>query len=125
MRQKMSGAGRALMPGVVAVLLTACASSGLSGTASKGSAGPGAVEIVTEARAFAPATLSLSAGEQVTVEVTNEDSEPHDFAIESLRLNTGVIAPGEVATATFTLHVGDTPFVCTLHPDMTGTITAS
>lgn len=30
MRQKMSGAGRALMPGVVAVLLTACASSGSS-----------------------------------------------------------------------------------------------
>lgn len=125
MRQKMSGAGRAVVPGVVAVLLTACASSGLSGTASKGSAGPGAVEIVTDGRAFAPALLSLSAGEQVTVEVTNEDSEPHDFAIESLGLNTGVIAPGEFATATFTLRAGDTPFVCTLHPDMTGTITAS
>ena len=46
----------------------------------------------------------------------------HDFAIESLDLNTGPIEEGEVATATFAASESGAEFVCTYHSDMTGRI---
>jgi plastocyanin len=54
--------------------------------------------------------------------VTNDDSVAHDFAIESLDLNTGTVSGGEVANATFTVPDRGVEFVCTFHPDMTGRI---
>ena len=71
---------------------------------------------------FTPATLELPAGEEVTIEITNTDDRAHDFAIEAAGLNTGTIAAGAVATATFTAPEGTTEFVCTFHGGMTGTI---
>ena len=69
-----------------------------------------------------PETLSLTAGDEVTVEVANDDSAAHDFAIESLDLNTGTVESGEVANATFMVPGEGVEFVCTFHPDMTGRI---
>jgi hypothetical protein len=46
----------------------------------------------------------------------------HDFAIESLDLNTGPIEEDAVATATFTAPESGAEFVCTYHSDMTGRI---
>ena len=71
---------------------------------------------------FTPATLELPAGEEVTIEISNADDRPHDFAIEAANLNTGTIEAGAVATATFTVPEGTTEFVCTFHRGMTGTI---
>lgn len=44
------------------------------------------------------------------------------FTVEALKLSTGVIEPGKVATATFTVPDGQVKFVCTLHRGMNGTI---
>jgi nitrite reductase (NO-forming) len=71
---------------------------------------------------FTPATLELLAGEEVTINITNTDDRAHDFAIEAAGLNTGTIAAGAVATATFTVPEGTSEFVCTFHRGMTGTI---
>jgi plastocyanin len=73
-------------------------------------------------RTFRPSILRLKAGDRVTVEVSNKDDTPHDFAIELMDLNTGIIEPGESATATFTVPESSTEFVCTLHSGMTGRI---
>ncbi len=113
---------RPLALALLAVLLAACSSSQPQGDVGTGPADGAAVAIAIDAeRAFAPATLSLPAGETVTLEITNADGDAHDFAVEAVALNTGTIQPGGVATATLTVPAG-TPFVCTFHPEMRGTI---
>ena len=114
---------RVLAVGGVALLgLAACNSSDPVGDVAKGPASnpDAAVEMV--GGSFEPETLNLKAGDEVTVEVTNNDSTAHDFAIEELNLNTGMVEADEVATATFTVPDDGVEFVCTLHPDMTGRI---
>jgi plastocyanin len=77
---------------------------------------------VIDDMAFVPDVLQLEPGQEVTVEVSNEDSIPHDFVVESVDVSAGTIEPGGAATATFTVPPSDTTFVCTIHPDMTGRI---
>lgn len=91
---------------------------------SRGPGGRDAIRIVAVDRTFEPDTLRLPAGKKVTVEITDRGNQPHDFAIRALDLNTGLIKPGEVATATFTVPAAATRFVCTIHWGMGGTIKA-
>jgi plastocyanin len=115
---------RLLAVGGIALLgLTACNSSEPTGDVAQGAAPADSIKVVaTSDSSFDPGTLNLEAGEEVTVEVTNDDDMAHDFAIESLELNTGTIEAGEVANATFTVPDEEVEFVCTFHPDMTGRI---
>ena len=113
----------AAVAAVSVVLLAACKpSSEPSGEVSQGPAGEEAVEVVAKGKAYIPDTLELEAGQMVTVEVSNQGDDPHDFAIGELDLNTGTIGPGEVATATFTVPVGGAQYVCTYHSGMSGQI---
>jgi plastocyanin len=108
---------------LLAVLLVACNSSQPQGDVGTGPAAGAAVAVEIDAeQTFAPATLSLPAGERVTLQITNADGDAHDFAVVAAGLNTGTIQPGGVATATLTVPAGTTPFVCTFHPEMRGTI---
>jgi plastocyanin len=108
---------------LVGTLMTACSpDSEPSGDVGSGPAEGDAVSLVADDTFFEPEALELTAGETVTVEVTNEGSTVHDFAIEHLDLNTGTINSGDVATATFTVPEGTTTFKCTFHPGMEGTI---
>ena len=104
--------------------LAACNSSEPVGDVARGaSSNADAIQVaMVEGEAFDPGTLNLTAGEEVSVEVTNDDSAAHDFAIESLDLNTGTVESGEVANATFTVPDEGVEFVCTFHPEMTGRI---
>jgi plastocyanin len=114
---------RLLAVGGIALLgLSACNSSEPAGDVAQGAAAADSIKVVATASSFDPGTLELEAGEKVTVEVTNDDDMAHDFAIESLELNTGTIEAGEVANATFTVPDEGVEFVCTFHPDMTGRI---
>ena len=72
---------------------------------------------------FEPAELSAPAGEQVTVEFTNSDSAPHTFTIEDLDCDTGSVDAGQSAELSFTMPDSETGWICTIHPDMTGTLT--
>lgn len=110
--------------GVALLGLAACNSSEPQGdVAMGGSSDDDAIQIaMVDDQAFDPGTLKLNAGEEVTVEVTNDDSTAHDFAIESLDLTTGTVEADEVATATFTVPDEGVEFVCTFHSDMTGRI---
>jgi plastocyanin len=106
--------------GIVVLGLAACNSSEPAGEVASGAASGYAIEVVMDDQSFDPSELELEAGEEVTVEVTNDDDMAHDFAIESLDLNTGTVEAGEVANATFTVPDEGVEFVCTFHPDMTG-----
>jgi plastocyanin len=86
------------------------------------SASPGAVRITMKDFTFSPATLTVKAGEKVTV--VNEDSAAHTVtATEGGAFDTGNIPGGKSGTFTAPSEVGSYPFVCTLHPNMTGTLT--
>lgn len=72
--------------------------------------------------AFIPPDLKVRPGEKITV--VNEDSAAHTVtATEEEAFDTGNIAAGESATFTAPSKAGSYPFVCTLHPSMTGTLT--
>jgi plastocyanin len=109
--------------GLVALLGTACGfSSQPSGNVGEGPATGEAVRLVAVDGQFTPDSLQLPAGEEVTIEIRNEDGTAHDFAVGSLDVNTGTIDPGEAATATFTMPDDVTEFECTIHGGMSGRI---
>lgn len=105
----------------VALAGVACVRSEPSGKVAQGPAKGGAVQVVIEDGRFKPDVVEVPAGEETTIEIRNEDSTVHDFAVESLDVNTGIIESGGVATATLTVD-DSVEFVCTLHPGMKGRI---
>jgi plastocyanin len=107
-------------------LLVACnPESEPSGDVGTGPAEGDAASVIADETFFEPESLDLTAGETVTVEITNEGSIVHDFSIKALDLNTGSIKSGAVVTATFEVPEGTTKFECTFHPRMEGTIEGS
>ena len=105
-----------------AVMLAACAGAPeRSAEVTLGSAGGPASKLQAGDNVFSPEELEVGEGETVSVEVTNKGRIPHDFTIQELDLSTGVLQPGDVATATFTVPSGgDIRFECTLHRGMEG-----
>lgn len=79
-------------------------------------------QITIRGFAFIPPDLKVRPGEKITV--VNEDSAAHTVtATEGEAFDTGNIAAGESATFTAPSKAGSHPFVCSLHPSMTGTLT--
>jgi plastocyanin len=108
---------------LLTLALSACGSNGgSSGDAAIEGSNSDVVELLIDGGSFDPETLELSKDEQVTVKIVNNDSTPHDFAIESIDLHTDTIKPGDAVNATFVAREGAAEFVCTLHPDMKGRI---
>ena len=75
------------------------------------------VEIVDFA--FAPATLTITAGD--TVRWTNSDAVEHTATSMSGAFDSGLLAQGESYSMTFTTP-GTYDYLCTPHPTMTGRI---
>lgn len=114
--------GKVVVLAVSAVALVGCNQSEPAGDVARGSGGPDAIEVTIEDGVFLPDHLEVDPEGSVTVEITNLDQAPHDFAIPSLDLNTGVLNEGDVATAEIVLKNHELEFVCTLHKEMKGTI---
>ena len=68
---------------------------------------------------FGPNSVTITAGGTVTW--TNSDSAPHTATGDGGSFDTGTIDPGASASITF-----DTPgtytYICSIHPNMTGTV---
>lgn len=108
---------------LAAGLLAGCAGGAeKTGNVSSGPAAGEAVEIEAGDNFFEPEAVTLEAGEEVTVEITNAGGIPHDWTIEEPAVSTGVLQAGDVAHATFTVPDEDVTFVCTLHRGMEGTL---
>lgn len=91
-----------------------------------GSGGAATLEVSAVDNSFEPASLSAAAGEEVTVEVTNDGENPHTFTIDDLEVDTSTIQPGVSATATFTMPETAVTFYCAIHGQrMSGTIDPS
>ncbi|MFI5534036.1 cupredoxin domain-containing protein [Kitasatospora sp. NPDC051853] len=121
----------------VALLMIAVGCSGSTGPATPaspssapattGPAGSGtdnptsAVNITVEDFAFAPADLTVAPGTRITV--TNQDTTPHTLTSTGRAFDTGRIDAGQSATFTAPTTPGSYPYVCDIHPGMTGTLT--
>ena len=122
-----SGRGQSGLVSATALLavlaLVACSpSSEAKGNVGRGEAPEASVEITMEDGSFDPDAIELPAGEEVTIQLTNEDSSVHDFAIETLDINTGTLEAGKSAYATFVMPEESVEFVCTFHSGMEGRI---
>ncbi|GAA2740622.1 hypothetical protein GCM10010440_08440 [Kitasatospora cinereorecta] len=74
--------------------------------------------------AFHPSTFTVAPGAKVTV--TNQDSTAHTLtSTTSGAFDTGTLAPGQSTSITAPAKSGPYPFKCTIHPNMTGTLTVS
>ncbi|HKE99962.1 MAG TPA: cupredoxin domain-containing protein [Actinomycetes bacterium] len=122
------------------VLLAGCSSddsgSGSAGTAApataspapspspSGGSGSGELKVNIANFAFQPNTLTATAGQQVKIELTNQDQVEHNITIKDAKVNQDVEA-GEDASATFTAPAaGSYEFFCEYHPQrMRGTLT--
>ena len=74
---------------------------------------------------FDPTSLSAAAGSVVSIEVTNDGSNPHTFSIDDVDVDTGTLNGGDSTTVTFTMPDGDLQYYCKIHGAdvMSGTIT--
>ena len=73
--------------------------------------------------AFDPNTLTVPSGEDVAIEVTNEDDVEHSFTLDDDSVSQDVEG-GE--SQTVTLNVSEEiGWHCEYHPEMTGTVTVS
>ena len=80
----------------------------------------GTVNIAVSDTSFSPGDLTASVGDTITV--TNTGQLEHSWTSDEASIDSGVLPPGE--SFTFTVETAGTfTFHCTVHPEMTGTIT--
>jgi plastocyanin len=94
-----------------AAALAVAASAALAASATR--------EIVMEAVAFKPASITVNAGD--TIQWVNRDAFPHTATANDKRFDSGEIAPG----ATWKLvakEKGTFAYLCAYHPTMKGTL---
>ena len=110
----------------LALVLGACGggdeSSGTGGGGGDGGGG-GEVTLSAQDNSFSPKELAVPSGE-VTVEFTNDGSNPHTFSSEEAGFDSGEVAAGESKSVTFEAPDGATAFQCNIHGSsgMTGEI---
>ena len=84
-----------------------------------GGGGGGGAQVTIKDFAFDPASVTIKTGESVTW--TNEDSTTHDVVADGGEFSSGNIDNG--ATFSFTFDkAGTYPYICGIHPSMTGTV---
>lgn len=112
------------------VALTGCSGGGAtqtpstSGTSTSGSnssggaSAGGAVSIANFA--FSPASVTVKVGQTVTW--TNNDSVAHTVTSDDGSFDSGQLSPGATFKHTFD-KAGQYSYHCSVHPDMTGSVT--
>jgi plastocyanin len=95
-------------------------------TTAAGGGGEDEFKLVAANTAWDTDRLEMTAADQVSIEVTNEDSIEHNFTFAEANADTD-IEGGEDATVTFTAPAAGTyPFFCKYHPSaMKGTVTVT
>ncbi|HKX25008.1 MAG TPA: plastocyanin/azurin family copper-binding protein, partial [Actinomycetota bacterium] len=79
----------------------------------------GGTAVAIQGFAFAPTTLDVAAGMEVTW--TNQDPAPHTVTADDGSFDSGTIDPGATFSAVFD-QSGTLTYMCNIHPAMTGTV---
>src|SRR5699024_5354632 len=69
-------------------------------------------QVSIEGMLFAPNTVEIPAGSTLVLEITNNDSQNHDLALNGI--NTGLISPGDTVTQDFGVFDESTAGWCTV-----------
>jgi plastocyanin len=95
-------------------------------TTAAGGGGENEFKLTASGTAWDTTSLDMTAGAEVSVEVTNQDSIEHNFTFAEAKADQDVEG-GEDATATFTAPAaGSYEFFCKYHPQaMRGTVTVT
>lgn len=81
------------------------------------------IEVTAVDFAFEPSSVSLDAGEEVTIRLENSGDAPHTLTAEDLEVDIQTQAGGDSEITITAPEDGTYPFVCSIHPDrMTGEI---
>jgi plastocyanin len=114
--------------GALAAVLAACSGSSAGTAAPAGSVDPNAIVVTAKDLTFSPTEVSAPADTPFEIVLDNQESAPHNIKISD---STGAeVFKGEIVTnqkVTYqipALASGAYPFICEVHPDMKGTITA-
>jgi plastocyanin len=83
---------------------------------------PNPVDLTMQDNTFTPADLQESAG--ATIAIENRDTVPHTFTVDDEKIDVEV-DPGDEVDVPLDLPAGSYTFHCTIHPEMTGTLTLS
>ena len=111
----------------IAALSAACASATAQPLPS-GPVDPSGPTIVAKDMAFAPSSVEIAAGKNVTIHFDNQDSAPHNVAIYKDASAAEKVSIGEIVSSSKAdqvvpaLTAGTYFFRCDVHTNMTGTI---
>lgn len=70
--------------------------------------------------AFVPSSLTVAPG--TTITVTNQDRAPHTMTARNRAFDSGTIPGGQSGHITAPSTPGTYPYICTIHPSMTGVL---
>ena len=131
--QQVGGPNAAFQPRAMAILLAAViavlglvAGTGTAAGSTDVAGGTAAVStilpntVVIKNFAFGPATMVVSPGTKISV--VNEDRAPHTITAVNKSFDTGTISGGQRGEFTAPNTPGTYPYICTIHPSMTGTL---
>ena len=114
--------------GALAAVLAACSGSSAGTAAPAGSVDPNAIVVTAKDLKFSPTEVSAPADTPFVIVLDNQESAPHNIAISD---STGasvfkgeIVSNQKVTNNVPALAAGTYPFICEVHPDMKGTITA-
>jgi plastocyanin len=127
---------------VVTLLGAACSSNDNSGASSASGGGgggststqtsgggggeggsSGSADVVAEDFDFSPSTVSAKSGSSITVK-NDTPSTPHTFTVDGTKIDQS-LDPDTTVTVKVALDPGSYDFHCTIHPQMTGTLTVT
>ena len=113
----------------LATITAACSGGSSSSPTTAPSVPSDAIVVVAKDIAFSPTEVAAPAGEAFTIVLDNQEDAPHNIDIKDA--SGADVFKGEIVTKTQVtyeipaLAAGSYPFICEVHPNMTGTITAS
>lgn len=112
---------------VSVLLLAACGGDDDPTIQPENGGGDAATQVAMVDNNFAPSSIELPVGDEVTISTPNNGQNPHSFTIDDLDVDTGVIEGGESTEVTFTVPEGETQYYCTVHGAevMSGTLTGA
>lgn len=119
--------------GLVALAVVTAACSGATAAPATDAPAPSipagdAIVIVAKDLKFQTTDVTVPAGEPVAIVLDNQEGAPHNIAIKdaagTMVFKGEIVSNAKVTNAVPALAAGTYGFLCEVHPDMQGTITA-